>query len=124
MTTQFRCLDAGTPLTVARHKFRRVERIDEYPDTSWLDDESGRERLVAFREGTWHLLGIQASGVHSGLLLEGALSALVHSSHNEDREKLFEAQREGGLKAYLERRDGPFQPEPMGPRAKPRPAKS
>ena len=61
MTTQFRCLDTGTPLTVARHKFRRVERIDESPDTSWLDDASGRERLVAFREGTWHLIGIQAS---------------------------------------------------------------
>jgi hypothetical protein len=61
MTTQFRCLDTGTLLTVARRNFRRVERIDEYPDTSWLDDDSGRERLVAFREGTWHLMGIQAS---------------------------------------------------------------
>src|SRR6202140_4961019 len=66
------------------------------------------------------MLGIQASGVHSALLLEGALSALVHSSHNEDRERLFEAQRTKGLKAYLELRDGPFQPEPMGPRSKPR----
>jgi len=64
--------------------------------------------------------GIQASGLHSGLLLEGALSALAHSSHNEDREKLFEAQRAGGLKAYLNMRDGPFQPEPMGPKSKPR----
>jgi len=69
------------------------------------------------------MLGMQASGVHSGLLLEGALSALAHSSHNEDREKLFEAQRANGLKAYLEMRDGPFQPEPMGPRSKPRSAK-
>ena len=69
------------------------------------------------------MLGLQASGVHSGLLLEGALSALAHSSHNEDREKLFEAQRANGLKAYLELRDGPFQPEPMGPRSKPRSAK-
>jgi enoyl-CoA hydratase len=67
--------------------------------------------------------GMQASGVHSALLLEGALSALAHSSHNEDREKLFEAQRSKGLKAYLELRDGPFQPEPMGPRSKPRPKK-
>src|SRR6202167_4910071 len=66
------------------------------------------------------MLGIQASGLNSGLLLEGALSALVHSSHNEDREKLFEAQRKGGLKAYLDLRDGPFQPEPMGPKSKPR----
>jgi len=64
--------------------------------------------------------GIQAAGVHSALLLEGALSALAHSSHNEDRERLFEAQRSKGLKAYLELRDGPFQPEPMGPRSKPR----
>jgi enoyl-CoA hydratase/carnithine racemase len=69
------------------------------------------------------MLGMQASGVHSALLVEGALSALVHSSHNEDRERLFEAQRSKGLKAYLEMRDGPFQPEPMGPRSKPRPGK-
>jgi enoyl-CoA hydratase len=70
------------------------------------------------------MLGMQASGVHSALLLEGALSALAHSSHNEDRERLFEAQRKDGLKAYLDLRDGPFQPEPMGPRSKPRTRKS
>ena len=64
--------------------------------------------------------GIQAAGLHSALLLEGALGALVHSSHNEEREKLFEAQRSKGLKAYLELRDGPFSPEPMGPKSKPR----
>jgi enoyl-CoA hydratase len=69
------------------------------------------------------MMGLQASGVHSGLLLEGALGALAHSSHNEFREKLFEAQRDGGTKAYLEVRDGPFQPEPMGPKSKRRPAK-
>jgi enoyl-CoA hydratase len=68
--------------------------------------------------------GALAGGVHSALLLEGALSALVHSSHNEDRERLFEAQRTKGLKAYLEMRDGPFQPEPMGPRSKPRASKA
>jgi enoyl-CoA hydratase/carnithine racemase len=63
------------------------------------------------------MMGMQAAGVYSGLLLEGALGALAHSSHNEHREKLFEAQRAGGTKAYLELRDGPFQPEPMGPRS-------
>jgi enoyl-CoA hydratase len=63
------------------------------------------------------MLGMQAAGVYSGLLLEGALGALAHSSHNEHREKLFEAQRQGGTKAYLELRDGPFQPEPMGPKS-------
>jgi len=61
MNTQFRCLDTGTPLTVSRSAFRRIERIDEYPDTSWLDDAADRERLDAFREGSWHLLGIQAA---------------------------------------------------------------
>ncbi len=63
------------------------------------------------------MMGIQAAGVYSGLLLEGALGALAHSSHNEQRENLFEAQRKDGLKAYLQMRDGPFQPEPMGPRS-------
>ena len=63
------------------------------------------------------MLGIQASGLYSGLLLEGALGALAHSSHDEYREALFEKQRAEGLKAYLDMRDGPFQPEPMGPRS-------
>jgi enoyl-CoA hydratase/carnithine racemase len=63
------------------------------------------------------MMGMQAAGVYSGLLLEGALSALAHSSHNELREKLLETQRQHGLKAYLDMRDGPFHPEPMGPRS-------
>ena len=64
------------------------------------------------------MLGIQASGLYSGLLLEGTLGALAQASHNEYREKLFEVQRREGVKAYLDLRDGPFQPEPMGPRSK------
>jgi enoyl-CoA hydratase/carnithine racemase len=64
-----------------------------------------------------NMQGIQAAGVHSGLLLEGTLGALAHASHNELRERLLEAQRTGGLKGYLDMRDGPFQPEPMGPRS-------
>ena len=61
--------------------------------------------------------GLQASGVTAALLVEGALGALAHSSHNDYREKLFEVQRTEGVKAYLQMRDGPFQPEPMGPRS-------
>jgi len=64
--------------------------------------------------------GIQAAGMHAGLLLEGTLAALVHSSHNEERQRLLDIQSSQGTKAYLEARDGPFQPEPMGPRSKPR----
>src|SRR5438876_1530291 len=63
------------------------------------------------------MMGMQAAGIYSGLLLESTLGALAHSSHNEFREKLLEAQRQHGLKAYLDMRDGPFQPEPMGPRS-------
>ena len=61
--------------------------------------------------------GILASGLYAGLQLEGTLGALAHASHNEERERLFEIQRTQGLKAYLEARDGPFQPEPMGPKS-------
>ncbi len=59
MTTQYRCLDTATPLAVARRNFWRIERIDEYPGTSWPNDDSARERLDAFREGTWHLMSIR-----------------------------------------------------------------
>ena len=61
MTNQFRCLDSGTPLTVSRSNFRRVTLIDDHPDVSWLEDEAGRERLAGFRQGYWHMIGIQAS---------------------------------------------------------------
>ncbi len=60
---------------------------------------------------------IQAAGLHAALLLEGTLGTLAHASHNEFREKLFEVHKTQGVKAYLEMRDGPFQPEPMGPRS-------
>ena len=58
----------------------------------------------------------------SGLLLEGTLGALAHSSHNEFREKLFDVQRSEGVKAYLETRrpvparaDGPALQESQAP---------
>jgi enoyl-CoA hydratase/carnithine racemase len=63
--------------------------------------------------------GLQASGLYNGLLLNGALSALAHTSHLPLRDSLFEAMRQGGMRAFLEQRDGPFRPEPFGPRAKP-----
>ena len=63
------------------------------------------------------MLGMQAAGLHAGLLVEGALGTLAHASHNEYREELYNIQRTQGTKAYLDKRDGPFQPEPMGPRS-------
>ena len=64
--------------------------------------------------------GIQAAGLHAALLTEQLLGTMAQASHNEFREKLFETQRTEGTRAYLQMRDGPFQPEPMGPRSKKR----
>ncbi len=61
--------------------------------------------------------GVQAAGLHAGLIVNGLLNALAHASHNDHRQALFEAQRKEGMKAFLDKRDGPFQPEPMGPRS-------
>ena len=51
-----------------------------------------------------------------GMLLNGPLSALAHSSHGPEREWLNQAQ--GGMIAFLDARDGQFIPEPFGPRAR------
>lgn len=64
------------------------------------------------------MLGLQSSGVYSGMLLNGALSALAHTSHGPDREKLFDAQKANGMKGFLVERDGPFLPEPFGPKSR------
>jgi hypothetical protein len=61
--------------------------------------------------------GIQAAGLHAALLLEGTLGTMAQASHNDYRQKLFDVHRQQGVKAYLDMRDGPFQPEPMGPRS-------
>jgi enoyl-CoA hydratase/carnithine racemase len=62
--------------------------------------------------------GLQASGLYSGMLLNGALSSLAHTSHLPLRDELFAATQQGGMRAFLEKRDAPFRPEPFGPRAR------
>lgn len=64
------------------------------------------------------MLGLQASGLYSGMLLNGALSALAHTSHGPERDKLFAAQKTSGMKGFLVERDGPFLPEPFGPKSR------
>ena len=52
------------------------------------------------------------------MVLNGELSALVHSSRREDvLRPLEEAREQGGMRGFLQQRDGPFQPEPFGPRS-------
>ena len=62
--------------------------------------------------------GLMASGVYAGMLLNGSLSALAHTSHLPMRDELFAAQREGGMRAFLDLRDSRFKPEPFGRRTR------
>jgi enoyl-CoA hydratase/carnithine racemase len=62
--------------------------------------------------------GLLAAGLNAGILLNAPLSALAHSSTNEDRLRLWETMRTKGMRAFLEERDGPFRPEPFGPKSK------
>lgn len=63
------------------------------------------------------MLGLQASGVYSGLLLNGAFSAIAHSSYGPEKERLDDIRASEGTKAYLVARDGAFLPEPFGPKS-------
>jgi enoyl-CoA hydratase/carnithine racemase len=66
-------------------------------------------------------MGLEMMGLRNALVLNGELSALAHSSRNPDfLVPLEEARAKGGMRAFLQQRDGPFQPEPFGPRSKPR----
>ncbi len=40
------------------------------------------------------------------------------TKREEFNKRLEETKKKGGLKAFFEERDGPFQPEPFGPRSK------
>ncbi|MQG67660.1 MAG: enoyl-CoA hydratase/isomerase family protein [SAR202 cluster bacterium] len=65
--------------------------------------------------------GLNMMGLRNALLLNNELKAMAHLSRSlEFFKPLDEAQRSGGLREFLEKRDGPFQPEPFGPRSKPR----
>jgi enoyl-CoA hydratase len=67
------------------------------------------------------MLGLMASGVFNGLLISGPLSTVVQSSIGGQRwTELHEAQKSGGMRGFLDARDGLFQPEPFGPKSKPK----
>ncbi|HLG71298.1 MAG TPA: enoyl-CoA hydratase/isomerase family protein [Chloroflexota bacterium] len=65
-------------------------------------------------------MGFMAMGLGSAMLLNGPLSALAHGSFNTQRAELMQLLATGGLRAFLEARDGPFYPEPFGPKSKPK----
>ncbi|HEU4367574.1 MAG TPA: enoyl-CoA hydratase/isomerase family protein [Methylomirabilota bacterium] len=63
--------------------------------------------------------GLLAMGLGAGMLMNVPLSAMAHASYDAERGDLLEMMRRGGLKAFLEARDGAFRPEPFGPRSEP-----
>jgi enoyl-CoA hydratase/carnithine racemase len=63
-------------------------------------------------------LGLNMMGLRDALTLDNQLSAPAHVMLREEfRRPLDEARANKGIKEYLQMRDGPFQPEPFGPRA-------
>ena len=64
--------------------------------------------------------GMLAMGLGAGMLANIPLSALAHASFNSDRADLLAAMQQGGLRAFLDARDGKFSPEPFGPKSKPK----
>jgi len=64
-------------------------------------------------------LGMQMMGFKDAWTIDGQLSAAAHTLLREElRRPLEEKRKHEGTRAYLQMRDGPFQPEPFGPRAK------
>ncbi len=64
-------------------------------------------------------MGLEMMGFHNTMKLDGVLSAPAHVMLREEfRRPLDEARRDQGIRAYLQLRDGPFQPEPFGPRSR------
>jgi enoyl-CoA hydratase/carnithine racemase len=64
--------------------------------------------------------GMLAMGVGAGMLANIPLSVLAHSSFNAERGDLLGAMQQGGLRAFLDARDGKFIPEPFGPKSAPK----
>jgi len=65
--------------------------------------------------------GLLAMGLGAGMLMNVPLSSMAHASYNAQRAELIAAMQTGGLKAFLEARDGGFRPEPFGPKSAPKP---
>ena len=89
------------------HCFKVVERI------ALVSPETVKINLAVAT------MGLEMMGLANALKLNGELSALAHSSSREDyRKDMFDAMISGGMKGFLQVRDGPFQPEPFGPRSR------
>ncbi len=64
------------------------------------------------------LSGFMAYGIGAAMEVCAPYSTLAHCSHGPERQAMFDAQKERGMKGFLEERDGKFLPEPFGPKSK------
>ncbi len=63
--------------------------------------------------------GLEMMGLRKAWTLNAELAAMARLTKREEfNKRLDDAKKKGGLKAFLQERDGPFQPEPFGPKAK------
>jgi enoyl-CoA hydratase/carnithine racemase len=69
-------------------------------------------------------MGLEMMGLRDALVLDSQLSAPAHTMLREELRKPLNDARGRNIREYLQLRDGPFQPEPFGPRSKPKEAKS
>jgi enoyl-CoA hydratase/carnithine racemase len=64
-------------------------------------------------------MGLEMMGLRKAWTLNAELAAMARLSKREEFNKhLEEAKKRGGVKAFVDERDKPFQPEPFGPHAK------
>jgi enoyl-CoA hydratase/carnithine racemase len=64
-------------------------------------------------------MGLEMMGLRKAWLLNAELSAMARLTKEEPfNKKMEDARQAGGLKAFFETRDTPFQPEPFGPKGK------
>jgi enoyl-CoA hydratase/carnithine racemase len=64
-------------------------------------------------------MGLEMMGLRKAWTLNSELAAMARLTKREEfNKRLEDAKKKGGLAAFLQERDGPFQPEPFGPRAK------
>ena len=64
-------------------------------------------------------LGMEMMGLRKAWTLNAELAAMARLTKREEFNKRLEnAKKKGGLAAFLQERDAPFQPEPFGPHAK------
>lgn len=64
-------------------------------------------------------LGMEMMGLRKAWTLNAELAAMARLTKREEfNKRLEDAKKKGGLAAFLQERDAPFQPEPFGPHAK------